>query len=166
MREFFRGDKVAGLITGTLGLAMVVFGAFGLVIVAFQRLMMSKMPPQPKPPAGFEHFDEMMRAIQGLFITYLPFMIAGGLVFGVAGLCIYRGSRSARLIAQINTFLSLVWIAAYFIASYQVMQTMKDFPMYQDPVFLWASILINLIIFLAFPAALFFILKSPSAGEV
>src|SRR5258707_614475 len=82
--------------------------AFGLVIVAFQRLIMSATPPNR--PVGFEHFDEMMRAVQGAFITYLPFMIAGGLVFGVAGFYIYRGSLVARRIAQINTVLGFIWV--------------------------------------------------------
>ena len=162
MKEFLSNDKVAGLITGTCGLAMIVFGAFGLLIVAFQRLMMSAAPPS-RPPVGFEHFDEMMQAVQGAFITYLPFMIAGGMVFGIAGFYIYRGSLVARRIAQTNAVLGFIWIIAYSITGYRVMQTMQDLPIYQDSVFQWASIIINLIILLAFPASLLYILRLPKA---
>jgi len=106
-----------------------------------------------------------MRAVQGLFITYLPFMIAGGIVFGVAGFYVYRGSLVARRIGQINSVLGVVWISAYMAASYRIMQTMVDFPMYQSPAFQWASIVINLLIFLAFPAALLYILRRPKIAE-
>jgi hypothetical protein len=159
MTEFFRSDKIAGLITGTFGLVMIVFGAFGLVIVAFQRLVMSASPPNQH--ASFEHFDEMMRAIQGVFISYLPLMIAGGVVFGVAGIYIYRGSLVARRIAQTNAVVGFGWIIAYMIASYRVMQSMHELPISQSPVFQWASIIVNLIILLAFPAALLYILRHP-----
>src|SRR5690242_7147028 len=103
MKETFRSDKVAGLITGSFGLALVAFGGFGLVIVAFQRLIMSMTPPNR--PADFEQFDEMMRTVQDIFVAYLPFMAAGGLVFCVAGIFIFRGSLVARRIAQINALL-------------------------------------------------------------
>src|SRR5580765_3691317 len=126
MTESLRSDKVAGLITGVFGLVLVVFGGFALVIVAFQRLSMSMTPPGRS--VGFEHFDEMMRAVQGAFITYLPFMIVGGLVFGVAGFYIYRGSMVARRIAQTNAVLGFIWVVAYSITSYRIMQTMVDLP--------------------------------------
>ena len=156
MTSFVRSDKVAGLATGTLGLGMVLFGSFALVIVAFQRTMMRSIPPND------DQFGEMMIAVHGVFITYLPFMIAGGLVFAAAGFFIYRGSPAARRIAQVNTVVGVVWIITYSITSYRMIQKMPMLPpVYQDPVFQWGSIIVNLIILLAFPAALFYILSHP-----
>ncbi len=162
MRQSIRSDKVAGMITGLFGLALAGFGAFGLAIVAMQRAIMSiPKTPHPEPP-GFEHFDEMMRAVQDTFITYLPFMIAGGLVYAVAGFYIYRGSRVARRIAQLNIVLGVIWIIAYTITSYHVMQTMTELPIFPGPAFQWFTIIINFIIQLAFPAALLYILWRPA----
>lgn len=161
MLDSVRSDKVAGVITGIFGLVLVGFGGFGLMIVAFQRLMMSIPTTPGNHPAGFEHFDEMMRAVQDAFITYLPLMIAGGLVFGIAGFYIYRGSQSARRIAQTNAVLGFVWIIAYTIMSYRVTQMMAGPPFNISPQFIWSSIVVNLIIQFAFPAALLYMLRSP-----
>jgi hypothetical protein len=158
MREFLRSDKFAGLTTGTLGVAMAAFGGFGLVIVAFQRWIMSLNRTPRKPSPGFEHFDEMMYSIQGAFITYLPFMIALGVVFAAAGFYVCKGSRLARRIGQINAVLGIVWIAAYSYASLRLMQTI-DMPIYQDPIFKWAMFAINVIFLLAFPALILYILQ-------
>jgi len=168
MTEVVRSDKVAGVITGVFGLLIAGFGAFGLVIVAFQRLMDQAIPRNTtrNQLPGFEHFDEMMAAVQNTFITYLPFMIAGGLIFGVAGYFIYRGSLAARRIAQINALLGFVWIIAYSIRSYRVLQTMIDlgFPLNLSPASQLVMIIGNTIFMFVFPSALLYILKRPKAA--
>jgi hypothetical protein len=119
-------------------------------------MSLDRTPRKPSP--GFEHFDEMMYLIQGAFITYLPFMIAGGIVFAAAGFYIYKGSLLARRIGQVNALLGVVWIAAYSYASLRLMQTI-DMPIYQDPIFKWAMFAINIIFLLAFPALILYILQ-------
>ncbi|MBK7394501.1 MAG: hypothetical protein IPI64_14605 [Chloracidobacterium sp.] len=159
MMNSLRSDKVAGILTALVGLCMAGFGAFSLAMVAFKRMMMSSTPPGPA------HFEEMMRAIHTTWITYFPFMIAGGVVFVVTGFYIYRGSPLARRIAQLTAVLGIIWIFAYVIAAQRVIQTMTELPFAQEPVFQWVLIIVNLIFLLAFPAALLFILSRPKADE-
>ncbi|MBP6211779.1 MAG: hypothetical protein KA447_01980 [Pyrinomonadaceae bacterium] len=155
MMNSLKSNKVAGILTGLFGIAVAGFGAFGLAMVALQRMMMASAPPAPP------HFEAMMRAVHETWITYLPFMIAGGVIFGVAGFYIYRGSSVARRIAQITAVLGIIWIFAYSIAAHRVIQTMTELPFAQGSAFQWAITIVNLILFLAFPVALLFVLSSP-----
>ncbi|MBK8150629.1 MAG: hypothetical protein IPK58_21125 [Acidobacteria bacterium] len=114
MMNSLKSNKVAGILTGLFGIAVAGFGTFGLAMVALQRMMMASAPPAPP------HFAAMMRAIQDTWITYLPFMIAGGVIFGIAGFFIYRGSSFARRIAQTTAVLGIIWIFAYSIAAHRL----------------------------------------------
>lgn len=147
MMKSLRSDKIAGILTGIFGLCVACFGGFGLAIVAFQRAIMSSVPPGPA------HVEEMMRAVHSTWINFFPFMIAGGVIFGVAGIYVYRGSLIARRISQITAVLGIIWTFAYSIAAYRVMQTMTGLPFTQGPVSQWFLIVVNTIFIIAFPTA-------------
>jgi hypothetical protein len=107
-----RTDKASGIIVGCVGIIMAGYGAFGLVIVKLQSLVIDFGGPIPVRPDGFD-FAKMMRDMHTVWLTYMPFTVGGGILFAVCGLLIYRGSNHARRVAQLNAILGYAWGSGY-----------------------------------------------------
>src|SRR4051812_6422302 len=84
-----RSDKVAGAITGVLGICLAAFASFGLLMVALQRFMFSRMPRMPPDSNGIA-MEDWFQATHGIWMIYMPLMIVGGLVLAVAGFYVWR----------------------------------------------------------------------------
>jgi hypothetical protein len=121
-----RTDRNSGIITCIFGGVMIPFGAFGLLMVALQRLMFSTLPPIPATDPHGKLFLETMHLIHGAWLIYMPLLIVIGVVFVVAGIQLFRGSQVARRVAQVNAGLCYVWLIAYAVSCYQILPTMLD----------------------------------------
>jgi hypothetical protein len=162
-----RTDKVSGIITCAFGIVMIGFATFGLLIVALSRVLISTMPPIPQGPDGASFTQAMhaMHAIHGVWFIYLPLMIAGGIVFAVCGFCVHRGSLAARRVAQANAICGYIWVTAYSISCYQIMDIIGPPPdVLPEPArtaLHRSAILVGTLIHAAFPTGLLYILSRP-----
>ena len=159
-----RTDKASGIIVGCIGIIMAGFGAFGLAIILFQRLMLDFAGPIPVHPDGF-NFEKTMRDAHTVWLTYMPFTIGGGILFAVCGLLIYRGSTPARRVAQLNAVLGYVWGIAYSWSCSRLVDRFA-FPEFElnDSSIEWlkiVSLAASLIFNAAIPTALLFLLSRP-----
>lgn len=143
---------------------MIGLTSFGLIVIALQRVTISAMRPMPQNPNRSSMID-MMHAIQGVAFIYFPIMIVGGIIFGVAGFHVLRGSLAARRIAQANAICGYIWIIAYSYSCYQAMDANGPTPHWMSEsastILQWFSIVVSALMFAAFPTALLYILSRP-----
>ena len=157
-----RTDNLSGTITCVFGIVMIGFASFGLIIVALQRVMISAMPPMPQNGPSV---TDMMHAIHGVWFIYFPIMIVGGIIYAVAGFHVRRGSLAARRVAQGNAICGYIWVIAYSISCYQIMDIIGPPPDVlsekASAVFQWFSIVLGTLMGAAFPTGLLYILSRP-----
>ena len=114
--------------------------------------------------ADADKFLETMQAVHRVWFTYLPIMIAGGVVFAVAGYYLSRGSLTARRIAQANAIAGYVWLAAYIMSCYPLMDDLMPQGILPAPVriaFKWFTLIFGTLQGAAFPTLLLFLLSRP-----
>jgi hypothetical protein len=162
-----RTDKVSGTITGVFGLMMVGFASFGLIIVGLQRVMFSFMPKPPREDQGVP-IDVVMDAIHGVWFIFFPLMIAGGIVFAIAGYYLRRGSQTARRVAQVNALLGYLWVIGYIFSCYRVIDVIAPSPEFVPAEvsrgFQWFSLVLGFFMSAGFPTGLLLVLCG-SRGE-
>ncbi len=160
-----RSDKVSGIVTSVFGLLMTAFACFGLLILGFQRMVILGMP-QEHEDAEAAAVMKAMLAIHHVWLIYLPLMIVGGLIFVGAGWWLYRGSQVARRIAQATALGGYVWVAAYTVSCYQIMDDImpRGLPEPARVAFMWLSLVSGTLIGAAFPSVLLFFLSRPRGG--
>ncbi len=139
-------------------------------MVAFQKVFISLTPELEQTSDG-KQFVDRIQAIQHLWLIYLPGLIAGGLSFGIAGIFIIRGSFLARRIAQATAICGYVWLIAYLISGYNVVDSMLpgQFPEIAVPVIGWifktAAVLITLFMAALLTAMVFVLNQVPNRGS-
>ncbi len=143
-------------------MVMVAFGTFALLMVLAQRILFSTMQPIPPDPPGIA-FMKTMDAIHGVWLVYMPLMIAGGLVFAVGGIGLVRGSEIARRIAQANAVLGYVWLIAYGVSCYRIMPLFEELSGLPMRLFGVVSILVTTLIFATVPTGLLYLLSRPNS---
>jgi hypothetical protein len=121
-----RTDRNSGILTCICGVLMSVFAAVALLMVALQRLMLTTMPPIPTSDARGKLFLQTMHRMHDIWLLYMPLMLAGGVVFAIAGFRLLYGSQLARRVAQINASVGYLWLIAYALSCYQFAPTMLD----------------------------------------
>jgi len=139
---------------------MVAFGTLALLMVVAQRLLFLSMPPPPQDP-DFVKFMNTMHAVHRVWLLYMPLMIAGGLVFAIAGIGLVLGSRIARRVAQANAVLGYLWLLAYGVSCYGVMSLFEELSGLPMKLFGLASIIVTTLIFATVPTGLLYLLNRP-----
>lgn len=118
----------------------------------------------PNSPNGISVVDGML-AIHRIWFVYFPIMIVGGLVYIGTGYYVRRGSLIARRIAQANSICGYVWVIAYSISCYQIMDIVGPppnvLPELARSVLQWFSIVFSTLISAALPTGLLYILSRP-----
>ncbi|MBA3313917.1 MAG: hypothetical protein M3552_01265 [Planctomycetota bacterium] len=160
-----RSDKVAGAITCVFGIVMIGFASFFLLVMTLQRHLILGMPSLRQSAKG-DSVIEAMHAIHGVWFTYLPLTIVGGICFALAGFQIHRGSRPARRVAQATAIGGYIWIIAYAISCYRILDVIGAavgaFPESANEGFRWLT-LAGTAIFAAFPTSLLYLLSRPQS---
>ena len=87
----------------------------------------------------------------------------------LAGIRIFKGSSTARRVAQVNAVLAYVWLISYALACYRIMWLLPTpFDEISKPAmdaFRWLSLIGTTFIAALFPTGLLFILRRPSANR-
>jgi hypothetical protein len=115
----------SGIVTCLAGFSMTGFASFALLMILLQRMMFALLPPVPQDRQGIL-FTTGMNAVHGIWMIYMPLMLAGGVVFIVTGYRLLYGSELARRIAQTNAVLGYFWLAAYAISCYRVLPIFEE----------------------------------------
>jgi hypothetical protein len=156
-----RTDQFSGLFACILGVMMIAFGVFSLLMVGLQRVMLFGLPPIPQDARGIA-FTKATEAIHLTWLIYMPLMIVGGLVFAVTGVGVFRGSEIARRVPQVNALLGYIWLAAYAVSCYHVWQI--PFPGLNESaidIFRWISLISGTLGAAVLPTALLYALSRP-----
>lgn len=153
-----RTDKTSGLLMLVIGIALTCFASVGLAMVVLQRAVALSMAAQQNSEEA--SFLSALDAIYGVWIIYLPMMVAGGFIFVICGFYVRQGSMVARRVAQIAAICSYAWIIAYAMSSYRIAaaisQAIKILPEPVGVAFLWLSIAATILISAAIPTAILY----------
>lgn len=161
-----RTDKISGLITVLFGIALIVFASQGLGIIAIQRIIFTLMHSFPVDADGTAKEQRAFDAVHGVLAVYFPVMFLIGVIFAFTGYRIRTcGSILARRIAQGNTMVACVALAAYLYSCMAIIEDMRGFGVFPEPahsVVMAASFTTSALMAFPFIVGMFFVLTRPS----
>lgn len=96
----------------SLGGFYIISGAFAVLMVKIQTIMLSNFETQPD-----DGFQNTLNVLHKIWIVYMPFMILIGICYLLFGLFYQKIKANKYEINLVLSILSLVWVIAYAISS-------------------------------------------------
>lgn len=92
----------------SIGGFYAVFGAFALLMIKIQTIMISNFDQQPD-----KSFSNTLNVLHKIWIVYMPFMILIGICYLIFGLLFQKIKTNKYQINLVLSLASLIWVIAY-----------------------------------------------------
>jgi hypothetical protein len=152
-------NKVVSVLTMVFGSLEAVFGFFSLLGIFMQRLMMRATPSvsHPEVHRGSMEFWLRIEITHNIWLIFMPFLIALGILFVVSGYQLYKNKKIGVPLIRGASISIVLWFILYCLISLSFGPYLFNIPEMNDvsfKIFLVLSGIISFVVICGYPVFL------------